>query len=61
MALESAQKHQELEEVNIGSAKELPPDAYMPVKALNQFSCDWIIKIRVVKKGEVRSWCNDRS
>ena len=38
----------------------MPPDAYMPVKALNQFSSDWIIKIRVVKKSEVRSWANER-
>ena len=30
----------------------------MPVKALNQFSSDWIIKVRVVKKGELRSYSN---
>lgn len=32
----------------------------MPIKALNQFSTDWVIKARVVKKGEVRTWKNAR-
>ena len=30
----------------------------MPIKALNQFSNDWVIKARVVKKGEIRNWKN---
>ena len=33
----------------------------MPIKALNQFTNDWTIKARVVKKQAVRSWKNDRS
>ena len=44
-----------------------PPDHfnlnhyYTPVKALNIYSRDdWIIKVRVVKKGELRNWQNDR-
>ena len=36
----------------------MPSDAYMPIKALNQFSSDWVIKARVVKKGEMRTWKN---
>ena len=36
-------------------------NAYMPIKALNQFSTDWIIKARIVKKGQMRTWKNDRS
>ena len=38
-----------------------PASAYMPIKALNQFTNDWTIKARVVKKQAVRSWKNDRS
>ena len=32
----------------------------MPIKALNQFSQDWVIKARVVKKGDMRTWRNSR-
>ena len=32
----------------------------MPIKVLNQFCVDWVIKARVVKKGNVRSWKNAR-
>lgn len=32
----------------------------MPIKALNQFSQDWVIKARVVKKGDMRNWRNSR-
>lgn len=39
---------------------DLPSENYMPIKALNQFSTDWVIKARVVKKGEVRTWKNAR-
>lgn len=35
-------------------------DMYMPVKALNQFSTDWRIKVRVTKKYEVKRWQNQR-
>lgn len=35
-----------------------PSAYYMPVKALNQFSSDWTIKARVIKKAPVRSWKN---
>lgn len=34
--------------------------AYMPIKALNQFSTDWVIKARIMKKGNMRTWKNDR-
>lgn len=33
---------------------------YMPVKALNQFSTDWRIKVRVTKKSDMRKWNNAR-
>ena len=49
---------QEEEEVKIGVARELPHNAYMPVKALNPFSSDWVIKVRVVKKGDLRTYSN---
>ena len=32
----------------------------MPIKALNQFSVDWVIKARVVKKSEIKNWKNAR-
>lgn len=32
----------------------------MPIKALNQFSTDWVIKARLVKKSEMRTWKNAR-
>jgi len=32
----------------------------MPIKALNQFSTDWIIKARLIKKPEMRTWKNAR-
>lgn len=35
-----------------------PSADYMPIKHLNQFSADWTIKARVVKKAPVRSWKN---
>ena len=38
----------------------VPADAYMPIKALNQFSTDWVIKARVVKKADIRNWKNAR-
>ena len=40
--------------------KAMPADAFMPIKALNQFSTDWVIKARIIKKGEMRSWKNAR-
>ena len=30
----------------------------MPVKALNQFSADWRIKVRVTKKYDIKKWNN---
>ena len=45
---------------NLARASDVPSDNYMPIKALNQFSTDWVIKARVVKKGDVRSWSNAR-
>ena len=33
---------------------------YMPVAALNQFNKDWCIKVRVVKKNELRTYKNAR-
>ena len=35
-------------------------DAHMPIKALNQFSSDFVIKARVMKKGDLRNWSNAR-
>ena len=35
-------------------------DQYLPIKLLNQFNRDWCIKARVVKKGDMRSYKNDR-
>lgn len=37
-----------------------PASEYMPIKLLNQFSNDWTIKARVVKKTAVKSWKNNR-
>ena len=33
----------------------------MPIKALNQFTTDWMIKARVVKKAPIRSWKNAKT
>lgn len=45
----------------LGRASEtLPSDCYMPIKALNQFSTDWVIKARIVKKAEIKPWKNAR-
>ena len=44
----------------IVSPQDSMQEAYMPIKALNQFSTDWIIKARVVRKGEMRPWKNQR-
>ena len=44
-------------------APSYPPvelDNFMPIKALNQFSTDWVIKARIVKKGDIRNWKNTR-
>jgi len=38
-----------------------PSSFYMPIKALNQFSNDWVIKARVVKKAPVKTWTNAKS
>jgi len=38
----------------LASVDSLPADAFMPIKALNQFSTDWVIKARVLKKGDIR-------
>lgn len=58
-AEESKNKHS-IDEVmrSATPATAKPASAYMPVKALNQFSQDWTIKARVVKKAPVRSWKN---
>jgi replication factor A1 len=36
-------------------------EPYTPIKALSTFNYDWRIKARVTKKGERRSWKNQRS
>lgn len=38
-----------------------PSSAFMPIKALNQFTNDWVIKARVVKKAPIREWKNAKS
>jgi len=49
---------------NVGSGRrrsaDMPSDSFMPIKALNQFSTDWVIKARLVKKGDIRNWKNAR-
>lgn len=35
-----------------------PASAFIPIKALNQFTNDWEIKARVVKKAPIREWTN---
>lgn len=35
-----------------------PARDYIPIKALNQFTNDWVIKARVVKKAPIREWTN---
>lgn len=42
------------------SVKTLAAEQYMPIKALNQFTSDFVIKARVVKKGTVRTYKNQR-
>jgi len=32
----------------------MPNDNFMPIKALNTFTRDWVIKARVSSKGEMR-------
>lgn len=51
---------QEEEKTNFKHGGRSDADQYMPVKALNQFSTDWTIKVRVTKKGDERQWRNDR-
>lgn len=36
-------------------------ECYMPIRALNSFSNDWKIKARITKRGELRSWNNQKS
>ena len=33
----------------------------MPIKALTQFTNDWVIKARVLKKAAMREWSNAKS
>ena len=35
-------------------------DQYLPIDALNQFSQDFVIKARVMKKGPLKNWSNAR-
>ena len=42
------------------SVPNVPEDAYMPIKALNQFTSDFTIKARIVKKGALRTYKNQR-
>lgn len=38
-----------------------PATEYMPIKHLNQFTTDWVIKARIIKKAQIREWKNARS
>ena len=38
-----------------------PARDYMPIKALTQFTNDWVIKARVLKKAAIREWSNAKS
>ena len=33
---------------------------YMPVSCLNTFTQDWVIKVKVTKKYEIKNWNNAR-
>ena len=35
-------------------------DMYLPIKLLNNFNRDWCIKVRVLKKGDMRQYKNAR-
>lgn len=48
------------EEKKTRRSDDMPNDAFMPIKALNQFSSDWVIKARVLKKTDLRQWKNAR-
>ena len=37
-----------------------PSDQYTPIRVLNNFSTDWKIKARVVKKYDKKEWSNPR-
>ena len=36
-------------------------EPYTPIKALSTFNYDWRIKARITKKGERRTWKNQRT
>lgn len=38
-----------------------PAADYMPIKHLNQFTADWVIKARIIKKAQLREWKNPKS
>lgn len=42
------------------SLAKLEADSFTPIKSLNTFMFDWIIKARVTKKHGKRSWVNNR-
>ena len=37
---------------------DLPENSYMPIKALNTFARDWIIKARISNKGDIKTTRN---
>jgi len=44
----------------VGSGSLKPAEGFMPLKAFNLFSTDWVIKARVVAKSDLRAWSNER-
>ena len=39
----------------------MPTNQFTPLKAICMFNQDWRIKVRVVRKSQLRSWKNDKS
>lgn len=52
-------KQQQQQPAVLGRAGSLEKeDLYIPIMALNQYSTDWRIKARIIKKGDMRTWNN---
>ena len=59
--IEEVKNEEPREEIMISAAKsERPAADYMPIKALNQFTGDWRIKARVLKKSPIKNWSNSK-
>ena len=57
----SANSNYKKQSSNYGPKIDLPEDQmFMPVSCLNTFTQDWIIKVKITKKYQIRNWKNDR-